>query len=922
MKKILLRFLASAMVLAMTFNLFLGSALPVQADTIPEIGSSVPVVNGDFENLTGGWALPWSTRFKDSTSNVRTSIDSTTSYSGSHSLKFESLGVGDEGSGLARRMEVQNLDADLFSPYVTYEISARVKTDWTKGAGKAWFLIEYYYPNGSWHSTMDNSANGIAYDTQGQWVELKTEFRVPIDAGSQVIIAPRFSTDSLGTVWFDDVQIKVSRGPEPYRFDTDKVFPYPDEDGVDANVYLEPYYTSKPEANAKVDFVLYDSETETIVASQLNTSFIDLAAHYFIPIANLSQMKHKYTLVATVKDGDGHQLDEFRQNLYKYPRPKIMDSDGDINFGSFPGEKDEKFNINIFYGVDSPTRFQMAKEAGASVVFSYFYMENLMDTWTKLDDTGLKIMYNLRVPPRSAGHPDQIDATKATVAAHKDDPRVFAWMVDDEPLGAISPIDRAAMEQKKQELEAAYVAIRNIDDNHPVYLVDFGANQYETRKYSDVFSFDAYVTGSDTTWIESTIALNLAKSDSRPVYNLVQTYFWEFLGGEYPTVESIRNSVYRTFEAGGRGVGYFQIDRSFLANDYSVIANLYDTYLWRPFSVINRVEVPLLFDLYVSGKAQILGEYRAIPAGEQGQTNELMWKNWVAADGELYVLAYNKGRNTHSVTIPLKDSDGNAIGDYMAVPVGVTEGGIKEGSGSLTLSLEREGIALYKITGWKTGMKLDTNDTDAAVTVSPVLNNARQGEEATAPIIKPGVQSGTDFPGLYFIWDDQASGGYLKVDGNVFNKNESFTITTRSAGWNAPSAYLDSGAVSFVASGDTARGKVLKLEAANSGEAFISTVIPVDAGGAYDITGWLKSNITPGSDTGPNIECIVYDHAGNVLGNAHSNYLASTDDEWKTFSAEIEIPSAYHEAATAEFRVKLAGNGTVYFDDIQCFKQN
>ncbi len=43
----------------------------------------------------------------------------------------------------------------------------------------------------------------------------------------------------------------------------------------------------------------------------------------------------------------------------------------------------------------------------------------------------LKIMYNLRIPPLGAGHPDQIDQTKATVAQYKDDPRIFAWMVDD-----------------------------------------------------------------------------------------------------------------------------------------------------------------------------------------------------------------------------------------------------------------------------------------------------------------------------------------------------------------------------------------------------------------------------------------------------------------------------------------------------------
>ncbi len=67
---------------------------------------------------------------------------------------------------------------------------------------------------------------------------------------------------------------------------------------------------------------------------------------------------------------------------------QTMDSDGDINFGISPGEQDEKFNPVIAYGVDSPSRFQMAKDAGTTVVFSYYYMERLANTWKALDETG------------------------------------------------------------------------------------------------------------------------------------------------------------------------------------------------------------------------------------------------------------------------------------------------------------------------------------------------------------------------------------------------------------------------------------------------------------------------------------------------------------------------------------------------------
>jgi len=68
-------------------------------------------------------------------------------------------------------------------------------------------------------------------------------------------------------------------------------------------------------------------------------------------------------------------------------------------------------------------------------------------------------------------------------------------------------------------------------------------------------------------------------------------------------------------------------------------------------------------------------------------------------------------------------------------------------------------------------------DKIVAVHVDAVQNYTRKN--ASGPKITSNSHS-ADFPGLYFIWDPkQKDNGYLKVDAEVFNKYESFTLTAK-----------------------------------------------------------------------------------------------------------------------------------------------
>lgn len=68
-------------------------------------------------------------------------------------------------------------------------------------------------------------------------------------------------------------------------------------------------------------------------------------------------------------------------------------------------------------------------------------------------------------------------------------------------------------------------------------------------------------------------------------------------------------------------------------------------------------------------------------------------------------------------------------------------------------------------------------DKIVAVYIDAIQNNTRKN--ASGPKITSNSHS-ADFPGLYFIWDSkQKDNGYLKVDAEVFNKYERFTLTSK-----------------------------------------------------------------------------------------------------------------------------------------------
>ncbi len=293
-----------------------------------------------------------------------------------------------------------------------------------------------------------------------------------------------------------------------------------------------------------------------------------------------------------------------------------------------------------------------------------------------------------------AAHTESIKRTVAAVSAFKDDPRIYAWALVDEPMNGIDPSNRADMNGAKQLLEDSYRAVRDIDDRHPTYIVD-NSNVLEAVKYTDIFNLDNYSGGANTSGITTAIHNLTTKHPRIPIYELAKAY-------DTPPINAMRNSVYRALEAGASAAGFFSFSD---AADFSK-ANHYPIYLhpvWDDFVALNSIEIPILYDLYVHDKAVILNSYDSGDP-EYG----LVWKIW-QVEGNTYLLAHNK--STAPTLAPLSIP---YPGEYIATPVGLSARPLATGGndnpsisartqlqGSDTIPLgvlASEEIALYQLT--------------------------------------------------------------------------------------------------------------------------------------------------------------------------------------------------------------------------------
>ena len=549
---------------------------------------------------------------------------------------------------------------------------------------------------------------------------------------------------AVGSVWFDNITVtKTDIGVQAF-LNSDRVFLYPDEKGGNVEITLLQTSVNRNNNNFSVDFVLYDGEYYDEAGKRIDTvtgeynraviapgtGIIDEKigvlfaagqypiARYTYDISLLEKQKHKYTLVATVwrnSGGNKTQVDIFKQNLYVYPRPRNIVYDTDGKFSHF--EMDGKlFNPIIGYGttqvwggdsIPDDGLFAAAKAAGINVVQTYDRRVwdpnyNSYNAREEISKHGLKALVCF-----TQRHVASQEQRERIINDMANNPDVFAWLIEDEPMILVgyNPT-RQAMENMKLLLEEKYREVRDVDDR-AVYIVDvWNNNTHESIKYCDVLDIDYYPSASSTIGVTRIITAATAATSAgggiKPVLYLTGPYYfqWESVHRNPPTANVIRNNIYRGLEAGAKGVGYFQLHDCFVYGIIHVqidkILALWDTDLWMPILTINHVEVPLLFDLFVNGKAAVLQQ-----SGAGNERTSLFTRQWVSqTDGKMYLLAHNRSMNNTRVNINLKNANGNPIGAYTAKPIGLTTISRPDaitGTNNINLLLGPEEIALFEI---------------------------------------------------------------------------------------------------------------------------------------------------------------------------------------------------------------------------------
>ncbi|MBE7025605.1 MAG: S-layer homology domain-containing protein [Ruminococcaceae bacterium] len=662
--------------LFLTFLMLMGLLAAAPAMAV-DIVQEIMVPNAGFEEVDeNGWAKEWS-HFNADASVAEFEIDSTRAYSGKNSLHIKATKNNPWAA-----TTISGLVPGCFYELTMFINSNVTSSTWQATGNK----LEFYSGRPSVETALADSSipttyplGAFLFNTNDRWVEHKTIFHVPENTQVVKIYCRIYGQ---GEAWFDDLSVKFSGGPAKYAFDTDKVFHYKEETGGDAYVNIDPFYEGQGvEEDTLVDFTVYKGEE--VCEKAENVKPVNMSARYTYSTSYMEPYE-RYTLKCKIKNAKGEVLEEYEQNLYVVDRPSMLSEDGYLMVDG------KRFNPITAYHVDVED-YPKAAEGGINTVqFSWAAGRYEEQEYRKLvintaKTNNLKGILSLYVANQNAGHPNNLENTKKVVEDIKDDDTIIALAMQDEPF--INGDDK----EKRLHAEEAYLAIRKIDKKHPIYICD-KRNEYISVKYCDVLCIDAYAMGGDTRSISAeTYRAREASKDKNGFWELAATYN---SNGNFPTMNDARNSIYRAFEEGSTGMGYFAFSDA--GQGVAERQQLYKWDLWEDFCKFNKEEAPILFDRFVNGNAVVFNEYDDGEGSVVGW-DSMKWFNWFVGD-DMYLVAHNRGRAEKSVTIPMRSRNGKIkIDGFKAEPLGLTTQKAISGNGEMTLTLGSEEVTLFKI---------------------------------------------------------------------------------------------------------------------------------------------------------------------------------------------------------------------------------
>lgn len=644
------------------------SLLPTYGDQGNEI------VNGGFETLDGDGIKNWKPIRNEWKDNQYISIDNEVKYEGERSVKIETSTGGQPW--VAQTVEVE--------PNTTYQVSAWVRQQGVGlNARNIRFKLEYYNSvntSGDTYLRQSRVSGDLTPPNEKLWQQGETTFTTP-DGTAAVVVYCRLHA-SVGTAWFDNVELHQISRVNPIMVDTDQYFYYPDiETG-----YAEAALVSKfAEANrtGSVDFALLSPDKNTVLKEQKDTKFTDDKAYFDYPISLLSQKKTAYYVTATLKDAAGNAVDTAEMDIYCYDRPSKLNEEGVWieNGEAWQGTMAYHVKEDMLDDVKRMGMNMVQIGYGSASEYAKGNKESLQKFLDALAERDMKGVVCLYMFMKAAAHPDNMEASKGIVADFIDHPALYGYAVMDEPFAQIP--------NPEYYLKESYKLIRDIDDVHPVYMLDANADELAfASKFCDVLVSDPYpgsIGAAAPKPAQQTARARFAADRYGKPTIMVQQSFTH--SGYTPDNAGLRSQWYQTLFEEVHSAGWYE---------YNGTTGIINNEGWQKYlTEFAKEEQPLSYELF--------GRYSTYPVFNRFENAQYGYKS-VVKDGDLYILALNLTSDKDlTIDISLTSRNGLVTAKGTAEELyAVGEGANPQmGDGVLTVTLPISDVGLFKIAGAK-----------------------------------------------------------------------------------------------------------------------------------------------------------------------------------------------------------------------------
>ncbi len=648
--------------------------------TFPE--NEKPIVqSGDFESYIGKIPRGWSAF---SGWNGGFCFYETETETGNHRMRVTDT-AGGSAPYVYRRIPV--------APDTKYRFSVDcTQKDMTdKGAG---VKLEYYNKD---KEHLGDLTEKFSQSATRQSFELQTP-----PGTAEIAVLLRIYT--AGTAYFDNVEMECLSTPPAGSVTTDEFFYYPEWGSGTASVIANT--VSFPAAEkGTYDIALLDGST--VLTAETGRRLTDGEGTWSFPISLMKTEGKGYAIEATMYDESGQRLGSFHNTVYQYPRPTVLDENGE-----YRNTDGSLFIPKLAYHVagqsdalteEGKRNYQYAKDAGMNVIQlstgCIYDPENTWEILNVLDGMGLKALIPLYDKRYAAGSAYHEKRTKALVEKVKNHPAVFAYGIYDEPAVGSDGLTEA-------DLINSYRVIRDIDKKHPTYTViapgksgSASMVRPNLTKYTDVICYDPYVACWDSevsTYVQEVHEVaGLQVQHKRPLYSLLQVFDWrEF----FPTADEYRHMWYQAAFGGAKGIGIYSFNDALMDADGKYTIPLWTSDIWTDIKNFAGGE------MQEAEKHFMHGEY---PLFAKGETDAYRWHAW-EKEGAVYMVILRTDPYTVTDTetaadvetsILLKSDDGKRqIGNFSAQCI---YGGGKDanvtGNGTLSVKIGHRQALVYKI---------------------------------------------------------------------------------------------------------------------------------------------------------------------------------------------------------------------------------